>query len=60
MRLNARLPEELARKLEALEREWRELNEAGHTVAHLFRDAMSGEKKFNLAASIQMMLSAGT
>jgi chromosome partitioning protein len=40
------------------DKKWRELNEAGHTVAQVFRDAMSGEKKFDLGASIQKRVGA--
>lgn len=40
------------------DKKWRELNEAHHTVAQLFQDAMSGEKKFDLASSIQKHVGA--
>ncbi len=41
------------------DKKWRELNEAGYTVAQIFQDAMSGEKKFDLASAIQKSVGYG-
>ena len=35
------------------DKKWHDLNEKGHTVAQLFRDALDGEKNFDLYATLQ-------
>lgn len=35
------------------DRKWQDLNKKGNTIAQLFRDALSEEKKFDLAATLQ-------
>jgi len=35
------------------DRKWRELNDAKHTIAQIFDDAISGQKTFDLSATLQ-------
>ena len=43
---------EFGKKVLVIDLDPQEVNQPGATVAQLFRDAMSGEKKFDLAAAI--------
>jgi chromosome partitioning protein len=40
------------------DKKWRDLQEKGHTIAQLFRDALTGEKKFQLDATLQRRVGA--
>src|SRR5438477_8648274 len=40
------------------DKKWRELNQKHHTIAQLFEDAISGESKFDLNATLQKRVGA--